>query len=140
MRFEALDAAGNRYSRDFADTTTVTNRPVYSGSGAAVTKTNSSSVVAAGDVFTCGIGNWMYLNDSLFPVTCEWATTSGIYRGTSLTITSEMLTISSYTMRVGLRVNNGSPVTGAWTTWWVSSNGAYESRSDYEFHSRTYSR
>ena len=101
---------------------------------------SGAATISAGDIFTCNIGTWLYTNESAFPITCEWVTTSGIYRGNTLAITPEMLTISFYTVRVGLRVNSGSPVTGAWTTWWVRSGGGYESRSDYEFFAKTYAR
>jgi hypothetical protein len=138
MRFEALDAAGNKYSREFANTNSIIDKPVYSGAGHAVTKSGSTETVSAGDIFTCNVGDWLYKLDSRYPITCEWVTTSGNYRGTTLTITSAMLTIDFYTVRVILRVNDGSPVTGAWTTWFRLNQGAYESRSDFEFYSKTF--
>ena len=138
IRFEAFDAAGNKGSGTIAHST-ITNHPVYSA-GATVTKSGADTI-SVGDIFTCNTGTWLYTNSNFYPITCEWVTTSGTYRGTSLTVTSAMLSGATYYVRVILRVNNGAPVTGAWTTWYINSWGAaYEGKTDMYILEKTYSK
>jgi hypothetical protein len=139
VRFEAFDAAGNKYSWLSSPTPTIVTAPVYLG-GANVTKSGDPDKLAVGDVFTCNIGNWANNNNPNTPVSCEWVTNGPRVRGLTYTITSEMLALSSYTVKVILRVSGNSQVDGYWIGWYRQVPGGLEGKSDLDLYNKTFTK
>jgi hypothetical protein len=122
IRFEAFDAAGNKYSWLSADATSIVTTPVYLG-GASVTKTGDPNKLALGDVFTCSIGNWANNTNPNTPVSCEWVTSGPRVRALSYTVTSQMTVLSKYGFNVILRLSANSQIDGAWSVYYEQEPG-----------------
>ena len=138
LRFEAFDAAGNKGSANLS-VSTITDRPTYI-SGANVTKTGDPNKLAVGDVFTCNIGNWLFKNESKFPITCEWVTSGPRVRALTYTITNEMMAMSSYAIRAILRVSGNTQIDGYWINWYVQVPNGYEGKSDLDLYNQTFTK
>jgi hypothetical protein len=138
MRFEAFDAAGNKYSRQFSGATTIVTTPVYLGGGS-VTKSGDPDKLSAGDVFTCNIGNWANTNPNT-PATCEWVTPGPRVRGTTYNITSEIAALSSYSFMVILRLSGNSEINGYWITWYRQVPGGLETKSDLDLYNKVFTK
>ena len=138
LRFEALDAAGNKGSANLS-VSTITDKPTYI-SGANVTKTGDPDKLAVGDVFTCNIGVWLYRNESKFPVTCEWITSGPRVRALTYTITSEMMALSTYAISTKLRVSANTQIDGSWVAWYIQTGGGYEVKSDLDLYSKAFNK
>ena len=139
IRFEAFDAAGNKYSFLSTPTPEITNLPVYLG-GASVTKSGDPNVLASGDVLTCNIGNWANNSNPNTPVTCEWVTSGPRVRALSYTVTSEMAAASSYAFNVILRVSGNSQIDGYWISYFMQTTGGLETKSDIGLYSKTFTK
>jgi len=139
IRFEAFDAAGNKYSFSSSPTPVMTNLPVYLG-GASVTKSGDPNVLASGDVFTCNIGNWGNNSNINTPVTCEWVTNGPRVRALTYTITSEMAALSSYSFNVILRVSGNSQIDGYWISYFMQMPGGLEAKSDIGLYNKTFTK
>jgi hypothetical protein len=139
IRFEAFDAAGNKYSFLSTPTPVMTSLPVYLG-GASVNKSGDPNVLASGDVFTCNIGNWGNNSNVNTPVTCEWVTSGPRVRALSYTITSEMAALSSYSINVILRVSGNSQIDGSWINYFMQMPGGLETKSDIALYNKTFTK
>lgn len=137
IRFEAFDAAGNKYSFLSTPTPEITNFPVYLG-GASVTKSGDPNVLASGDVFTCNIGNWANNSNPNTPVTCEWVTSGPRVRALSYTVTSEMAAATTYAVNAILRVSANSQIDGAWTTYFKQEPGGLETNSSISLYEKVF--
>jgi hypothetical protein len=139
IRFEAFDAAGNKYSWLSSGSPIIVTTPVYSG-GANVTKSGDPEKLAVGDIFTCNIGNWGNNNNPNTPVSCEWVTNGPRVRALTYTITSDMLTLSSYTVKVILRLSGNSQVDGSWIVYYMQMPGGLETKSDIDLYNKTFTK
>jgi secreted trypsin-like serine protease len=139
IRFEAFDAAGNKYSFSSSPTPVMTDLPVYLG-GASVIKSGDPNKLASGDVFTCNIGNWGNNSNVNTPVTCEWVTGGPRVRGLTYTITNEMAALTSYWFNVILRVSGNSQVDGYWINYFMQMPGGLEGKSDISLYSKTFTK
>jgi hypothetical protein len=147
IRFEAFDAAGNVYSWLSAGSPSIITTPVYLG-GATVTKTGDPNKLALGDVFTCSIGNWANNTNPNTPVSCEWVTTpyrviatgqlAPKTRGQTHTVTSDMLTLLTYSVRVILRVSGDIQVNDSWVYWHIQLPGGLERRIDLDVYNKLF--
>jgi hypothetical protein len=139
IRFEAFDAAGNKYAFSSSPTPVMTNLPVYLG-GASVAKTGDPNKIAVGDVFTCTLGQWANTSNPNNPVTCEWVT--GGIRGRSLTytITADMVAMPIFGITTILRVSGNSQIDGYWINYWQQVTGGLEAKSDITPYSKTFTK
>jgi secreted trypsin-like serine protease len=138
IRFEAFDAAGNKYSRQISGATTIVTTPVYLG-GSNVTKSGDPNKLSAGDIFTCNIGNWVNTNPNT-PVTCEWVTPGPRVRGTTFNVSTEIAALSSYSFMVILRLSGNSQIDGYWITWFMQVPGGLESKSDLDLYNKVFTK
>jgi hypothetical protein len=138
MRFEAFDASGNKYSRQFSGATTIITTPVYLGGGS-VTKSGDPNKLVAGDIFTCNIGNWVNTNPNT-PATCEWVTPGPRVRGTTYNITSEIAALNTYWFTVILRLSGNRELDGYWINWYKQGPGGLESNSDTTFYNKVFTK
>jgi hypothetical protein len=139
IRFEAYDAAGNKYSWFSPGSATIVSTPVYLG-GAIVTKTGDPDKLAVGDVFTCDLGTWANNSNLNTPPTCEWVTNGPRVRGTSYTITSEMTALASYSFNVILRLSGNAQLDGYWISYYRQVSGGLETKSDISLYTKTFTK
>ena len=135
IRFEAFDAAGNKYAFLSTPTPEITNFPVYLG-GASVTKSGDPNVLAEGDVFTCNIGNWANTSNANTPVACGWVG-MGV-RGRTYTVTSEVAAASVMAINIILRVSANSQIDGAWINYFMQMPGGLETKSSISLYEKVF--
>jgi len=113
IRFEAFDAAGNKYSWTSSGALTIVTTPVYLGGASYSTTSSSDGRVKAGDTFSCNVGNWANLG-SKYQIVCLWSnwTTGAQFEGPVFTVAQSLVdATSNKTLGLTLRIRDTS--TGA---------------------------
>jgi hypothetical protein len=127
IRFEAFDAAGNKYSWFSNGSPAIVTLPVYLGGVTFSTTSSPTGRVKAGDTFNCGIGNWANLGTQ-YQVVCLWSnwTTGAQLEGPVFTVDQSLVdAVSNKTISFSLRIKNIS--TGAVVGGYAQSPGGLES-------------
>jgi hypothetical protein len=97
IRFEAYDAAGNKYSwTSTGGALTIVNTPVYLGGASYSTTSDPSGRVKVGDTFSCNSGSWAQLGTK-YRVVCLWTnwTTGAQFEGPVFTVDQPLVDATS---------------------------------------------
>jgi hypothetical protein len=107
IRFEAFDAAGNKYSWFSNGSPTIVSAPVYTSGRSFSTTSLPTGRVKAGDTFTCEIGSWANLTANFEP-TCLWTIqdTGVQVEGRVFTVTQALAESSNKLLGLAIRVKN----------------------------------
>jgi hypothetical protein len=126
IRFEAFDAAGNKYAWLSNGSPTIVTQPVYLGGRSFSTTSESIGRVKAGDTFTCDVGNWVNLKPNLSP-TCLWTNqeTGEQYQGPVFTV-SQALVDSTRSKTLGLAIRIIDKNTNTVVSGYIQGPGGLE--------------
>ena len=123
IRFEAFDAAGNKYSWLSNGSPNIVSNPVYLGGATYSTTSSPTGRVKAGDTFSCNVGNWVNLGTK-YQIVCLWSnwTTGAQYEGQTFTVTQALVDATT-SKTIGLIIRIKDTTIGAVAGGYVQEPG-----------------